>query len=39
MYKVDWCEGGLKLTDIVTQNVGENGLNTRMRNIMVRIDY
>ena len=22
MHKIDWCEGGLKLTDIYTMNVG-----------------
>ena len=37
-HKIGWCEGGLKLTDIATNNVGENDLNTRMKYIMVRID-
>ena len=23
MHKLDWCEGGLQLTDIITKNVGE----------------
>ena len=37
MHKIDWCEGGLKLTDISTKNVGENDLNTRMKYIMARL--
>ena len=38
MQKIDWCERGLKLGDISTENVGDNDLNPRMRYIMVRID-
>ena len=38
MHKLDWCDGGLKLADIVTNNVGENDLTTRMKYIMVRLD-
>ena len=38
MHKIDWCEGGLQLADIVTNNVGENDLNPRMKYIMVRLD-
>ena len=38
MHKIDWCEGGLQLTEIATKNVGENGLNPRMKYIMVRLD-
>ena len=38
MRKIDWCEGGLKLADIITKNVGENDLNPRMKYIMVRLD-
>ena len=38
MRKIDWCEGGLQLTDIETNNVGENDLNTRMKYIMVRLE-
>ena len=38
MHKIDWCEGGLKLVDIATNNVGENDLNTRIKYIMVRLD-
>ena len=38
MHMIDWFEGGLKLTDIATKNVGENELNPRMKYIMVRLD-
>ena len=38
MHKIDWCEGGLKLTEIATKNVGKNYLNPRMKYIMVRLD-
>ena len=38
MHKSDWCEGGLKLVDIATKNVGENYLNLRTKYIMVRLD-
>ena len=38
MYKVYWCEGGLKLVDIATDNVGEHDLTPRMKYIMLRID-
>ena len=24
IHKIDWCEGGLQLADIATNNVGEN---------------
>ena len=37
MHKIDWCEGGLQLTDIATNNVVENDLNTKMKYIMVRL--
>ena len=36
--KIYWFEGGLKLVDIATQNVGEHNLTPRMRYIMVRLD-
>ena len=36
--KIDWCEGGLKLEDIATKNVGETDLTPRMKYIMVRFD-
>ena len=38
MYKIDWCEGDLELTDIDTKNVGEPDLTPRMKYIMVRLD-
>ena len=38
MHKVDWCEGGLKLADIGTNNVGEPNLTPRMKYIMVRLE-
>ena len=38
MHKVDWCEGGLKLADIATKNIGENYLNPRIKYIMVRLE-
>ena len=38
MHKIDWCEGVLKLADIVTKNYGELDLTTRMKYIIVRID-
>ena len=38
IHRIDWCDGGLKLADITTKNVGENDLNTRMKYIMVRLE-
>ena len=38
LHKIDWCEGGLQLVDIVTKNIGYNGLNPIMKYIMVRLD-
>ena len=38
IHKIDWCEGGLQLSDIATKNVGENDLNIIMKYIMVRLD-
>ena len=35
MHKFDWCEGGMQSGDIVTNNFGEDYLNTRMKYIMV----
>ena len=37
MHKIDWCEGGLKFSDIATNNVGERALTPRMEYIMVRL--
>ena len=36
MHNIYWCEGGLKLADIATKNVGEKYFNPRMKYIMVR---
>ena len=36
--EIGWCEGGLKLADISTNNFGKNYLNPRMKYIMVRLD-
>ena len=30
LHKIDWCEGGLKLSDIANTNVGDYDLYTRM---------
>ena len=38
MHKIDWCEGGLQLTYIATNNVREHNLSLRMKYIMVRLD-
>ena len=38
MHKTDWCEGVLQLEVISTNNVEENDLNPRMKNITVIID-
>ena len=38
MHKIDWCEGGLQLADIGTNNVSEPDLTPRMKYIMVRIE-
>ena len=36
--KTDWCEGGLQLADIGTNNVSEPDLTPRMRYIMARLE-
>ena len=38
MQKIDWCEGGLQLSDIGTNNVSEPDLTPRMEYIMVRLE-
>ena len=38
MHKIDWCEGGLQLVDIATNNVIEPDITTRMKYIMVRLE-
>ena len=37
MHKIDWCEGGLQLADIVTKTVSEPDLTPRMKYIIVRL--
>ena len=37
MHKIDWCEGGLQLSDIATKNFGEPDLTPRMKYIMIRL--
>ena len=31
MHKIDWCEGGIQFSDIVTKNVSEPDLPPRMK--------
>ena len=38
MHKIDWCEGGLQLVDIGTNNVGEPDITPRMKYIMAIIE-
>ena len=38
MQKIDWCEGGLQLSDIGTKNISEPYLTPRMEYIMVRLE-
>ena len=38
MYRIDWCEGGLQLADIGTNNLGKPDLTTRKKYIMVRLE-
>ena len=38
MHKIDWCEGGLQLADIGTENDGDHDLKLGMKYIMVRLD-
>ena len=38
MHKIDWCEGGMQLADIGTNNVSEPDLTPRMKYIMVRLE-
>ena len=37
MHKIDWCEGGLQLSDIDTKNVSEPDLTPSIKYIMVRL--
>ena len=36
--KIDWCEGGMQLSDIGTKNVSGPDLTPRMKYIMVRLE-
>ena len=38
MHKIDWCEGGLQLANIGTNNVGDSDLTPKMKYIMVRLE-
>ena len=38
MHKIDWCGGGLQLSDIYTKNFDVNYLNPRIKHIMVILD-
>ena len=38
MHKIDWCEGGLQLADIGTNNVSETDITPRIKYIMVRLE-
>ena len=38
MQKNEWCEGGLQLADIATNNFGDHALTPRMKYIMVVLD-
>ena len=38
MHRIYWCQGGLQLPDIATNNVGENDLNPRIKYIMVNLE-
>ena len=38
IHRIDWCEWGLQLVDIVTKNVSEPDLTPRMKYIIVRLE-
>ena len=38
MHSIDWCEGGLQLADIGTNDVSKSDLTPRMKYIMVRLE-
>ena len=38
MHKIDWCEEGLKLVDIVAKNINENDLSPRTKYITIRLE-
>ena len=37
MHKINWCEGGLQLSEIGTNNVSETDLTPKMKYVMVRL--
>ena len=39
MHNIEWCEGGLQLSYIAADSVGWNGLNPRMKYIMIRLEH
>ena len=38
MHKIDWCEGGLQLSDVDIKNIGEPNIKLNMKYIMVISD-
>ena len=38
IHYIEWCEGGLQLTDIATKKFGENYLTPRMKYIIERLE-
>ena len=38
MHKIDWCEGGMQLSDIATNNVVKHDITPMMKYIMVILD-
>ena len=38
MHKIDWCEGGLQLADIRTNNVSETDITPRIKYIMLILE-
>ena len=38
MHRIDWCGGGIQLSDIDNSNVGENDLTARIKYIVVILD-
>ena len=38
MKKIEWCEVGIQLACIATNNVGDHGLTPRIKYIMVRLE-
>ena len=38
MHNIEWCEGGLQLADIATNNFGENILTPEMKYVILRLD-